>query len=241
MEYEFYTVTKESNCVHVGEKRVKIKIPNVDTILDFCIDIDKNGKEFFHVPNAKNHPEDGIFNTLFIDRIKDAIETIRDGDGDCILTNSTFNGTDTSVVKFLDEEYGNDLRQKSIEGFKDVKFGYGIKVGYTDSMFPGALIRKNSTMQSFGERRVPIKTFDTEEEANVYIKSFEKSAAKYAKFFCVLGKTDWMNNIITKFMMDNIMNAVEEDDILFKSFENACHEIDNNCAKAYIEVVQVIK
>ena len=241
MEYEIYTVTKDDNRVHVGEKRVKIKIPNSDKILDFCIDKDKNGKEFFHVPNFKNHPEKGILNTLFTGRIKDAIETIRDGDGDCILVTNIF-GTSTSVVKFLDEEYGNDLRLKSIEGFEDTKFGYAVKVGFFNAMSGGSLICKDNLMQSpFKKEQVSVKTFDDEEEVNAYIKSYEKPATQYAKLFCELCEKDWKNNANIYFMTDIIMNTVEDDTMLYMAFNIACNELDSNCSKAYIEVVQVIK
>lgn len=70
---------------------------------------DEDGRRFFNVPNFKNPPSNS-----FVDRITDAIEYLRKGNGHAIA--SMF-GKYTNVRFYLDSEYGENIRQATLNGF----------------------------------------------------------------------------------------------------------------------------
>ena len=105
------------------------------------IETDDEGREYFSVPNwINNDPEMDDFNYCisikkymkycFAGKPKDMIESIRRGYGDVICCYQSFLRIDR-VLYFLDRDYGESLRKKTIEGWKDAKFAYGL---YCDSI-----------------------------------------------------------------------------------------------------------
>ena len=108
------------------------------------IETDDEGREYFSVPNwINNDPEMDEFNYCisikkymkymkycFAGKPKDMIESIRRGYGDVICCYQSFLRID-HVLYFLDRDYGESLRKKTIEGWKGAKFAYGL---YCDSI-----------------------------------------------------------------------------------------------------------
>ena len=108
------------------------------------IETDDEGREYFSIPNwINNDPEMDDFNYCisikkymkymkycFAGKPKDMIESIRRGYGDVICCYQSFLRID-HVLYFLDRDYGESLRKKTIEGWKDAKFAYGL---YCDSI-----------------------------------------------------------------------------------------------------------
>lgn len=103
------------------------------------IETDDEGGEYFSVPNwINNDPEMDDFNYCnsikkymkhsFSGKPKDMIESVRKGYGDLICRD--FLGLER-VLYFLDRDYGESLRKKTIEGWKGAKFAYGL---YCDSI-----------------------------------------------------------------------------------------------------------
>lgn len=103
------------------------------------IETDDKGREYFSVPNwINNDPEMDDFNYCnsikkymkhsFLVKPKDMIESVRKGYGDVMCRN--FLGIER-VLYFLDRDYGESLRKETIEGWKEVKFAYGL---YCDSI-----------------------------------------------------------------------------------------------------------
>ena len=82
---------------------------------------DKNGEYVFNVQNTIND------NKSFFGAIKDAIESIRNGEGDILGSDVMFANIE-SVYRYLDRNYGEKMRMKTIENFKNVIFGYSIRV-----------------------------------------------------------------------------------------------------------------
>ena len=68
-------------------------------------------------------PDLSDFNCDFIDRVKDMVDTVRNGDGDCILTTNVLFRFDY-VVYFINREIGDVYRKKFLDGWKDTKFAY---------------------------------------------------------------------------------------------------------------------
>ena len=97
---------------------------------------DEDGREYFEVDNwIDSDPELIEFNyrsrmadkmrLTFSGRISDAVESIRRGYGDVIcVKNLPFGIRTEKVLYFLDREYGENIRQKSLEGWKNTVFKY---------------------------------------------------------------------------------------------------------------------
>lgn len=96
------------------------------------IQTDQDGHEYFSVDNwIQSNPEMDSFNYGALDFMKlsftnkpeDMIESIRKGYGDAI-TSYSFLGEHDDVVYFLDRDYGEKIREKTIEGWKNARFAY---------------------------------------------------------------------------------------------------------------------
>ncbi len=92
----------------------------------------KDGHEYVKIPNPHHK-----FN-LYSHRIKDAINQIQYGIGDALYSNHH-----DSVVMFLDRRYGNAIKQKTIEGWKNTKFGYSIYGYYENKIGSDSKFNKN--------------------------------------------------------------------------------------------------
>ena len=87
------------------------------------------GKEYEIVKNPKN-PEHEF---SFRGRIKDAIEAVKDGKGDLVITDLCISNEPPvaagtfyreTVVRFLDREYGEQERRKFLEGIEGIVYKY---------------------------------------------------------------------------------------------------------------------
>lgn len=150
LEYEVYT-NKSST------RRVKFS-----TGEDYNVHVDENGYEYFPVPNL--YSKDKF--KLFTNKVKDAYQTIIDGNGD-VMEMKSFGRE--GVRKYVDRQYGEKLRAKFLEGWKGAEFTYSIKYGHINSMTDGYLIDKNNNIISVYEDNPNYIQFDTEEDAQKYI------------------------------------------------------------------------
>ena len=184
------------------------------------IETDDEGREYFSVPNwINNDPEMDDFNYCnnikkymkhsFLGKPKDMIESIRKRYGDVICHG--FLRTDR-VLYFLDRDYGESLRKKTIEGWKKAKFAYGL---YCDS------ISVNTCGQlEYGR---PDIYFDSVKDAielatkiaeEAYQKAFSlaglpwKHDAEYLSFF------DDLKNPLYRIIFSLLEDVHEEGDIL---------------------------
>lgn len=136
--------------------------------------------KYIYVDNKLNKDDDSVFKTLFTGRIKDAVETIRNGDGDVVEVGHMF-GSTIEVLYFLDREVGEDLRQKSIKGWQDAKFGWIITCGNKDSMWGySPLTDGYKTYSQFFDKETKPIVFDNREDAVKYIEELISIAKKYA-------------------------------------------------------------
>ncbi len=138
-----------------------------------------NGEKYIHVQNRLNTDDDSFFSKFFSGRIKDAIETIKNGDADAICVSRFFGNEIIYVVHFIHREFGEKIRSQTLEGWKDAEFGWVINFGNRYSMsgsYP--LNDKNETCSPF-DREQP-KIFSTREEAKTHITELLDTAKKYA-------------------------------------------------------------
>lgn len=138
---------------------------------------EKYGK-FIYVDNKLNTDDEEPFNRFFTGRIKDAVETIRNGDGDCIQVNKMLVKT-VKVIHLLDREIGEKLRKKSIEGWKDSNFGWIITCGNKTS-FSGyyPLADGYVSCSPFDKDTEPL-IFNKHDKAVEYIEKMISTAKEY--------------------------------------------------------------
>ena len=174
---------------------------------NYTIHEHKEYGEYIYVDNKLNTDDTAPFNELFTGRLKDAIDTVRNGGGDCIEMGHMF-GTIIDVVYFLDRNVGEELRKKTIEGLKDAKFKWIITCGNKNSMsgyYP--LSEKYETFMPALSRDEKPLLFDTREEAVKCVEDLLDKARQYASKFVAKaeGVTDSEENyLIFKEMIEDI-------------------------------------
>lgn len=141
---------------------------------------DEQYGKYFEVDNELNDEHKSLLRFNFSGRIKDAVDMIRSGNGDCIKSYNLFGRVD-KVVYFIDRTVGEELRQKFLEGWKDTKFGWAIECGNKNSFSGYSMLNKKTERISvFDEERTPI-SFDSKEEAARYVEDLIERARYYAK------------------------------------------------------------
>ena len=167
LKFEVYTVEQDSDRKY-GPKKGDIRVRFPEYNEDYCVDKDENGELYFAVPNILNHPENEV-NRLFKGRIKDAYDTIVNGDGDIIQSSYLFGFKMINVIKFVNYDYGREMRKKFLEGWKNSEFGWGIEAGNINSF--NELSSVCEDMRVYNpfitlEDNGTIFFFETEEEAH---------------------------------------------------------------------------
>lgn len=206
--------------------------------IDCCIiHNDDDGREYYYPSNP--HDKNG----LFTDKPKDAIECIRNGFGDGFQVSHLVGINIENVVRFIDREYGEEIRQKTIEGWKDAKFSYGVKFCYVNSFDSGRLVCKNKTLMGYGDTQDNVLTFETEKEASDFIEEVFKKAKEYHEEYTNLKRTgdgDWDYENIVKPFFNKIEKDTGIDSVYWKAFSGLNQE-ENDGEPVYgMKVVQVV-
>lgn len=141
---------------------------------------DEQYGKYFEVDNELNTTLKSPLRYVFSGRIKDAVDMIKAGNGDCIKSSQSIVKHD-KVLYFINRTIGEELRQKSLDGWKDTKFGWAIEYGNKNS-FSGytMLNKKMSGISVFDEDHTPM-TFDTEDAAKQYVHALIEKAKYYAR------------------------------------------------------------
>jgi hypothetical protein len=131
------------------------------------------------------------FRDHFYHRIKDAVTAVREGHAHAIQRSGPINifATETDVVWFVDEELGEKYRKKTIEGFKDAEFGYGVKFGSNNSFGGYNFVSHTHNICSMWNDDSPA-FFDTEREAYEFIKDIYDVAKTTARVILHAEKED---------------------------------------------------
>lgn len=158
---------------------------------------DENGKEYFTLPNMK----DGRISKSYSNRIGEAVEEVINGNGDVISSTNILGIRNIRVLYFLDREYGNQLKEKSIEGWKDSKFKWVILK--PNPFNYESYVSKNS-IPVFDKSEAMV--FDTEKEA---LKFIEKMYDKAYEFIDHNNSTEnVIKEIQNEYNIKNIMSSV---------------------------------
>lgn len=137
---------------------------------------DEQYGDFFYVKNPNT--KFGLFGR----RIKDAYDCIVNGDGDVISVTNLF-GSSIHVMRFLDRSVGEELRQKTIDGYKDTKFAYCLEAGNKNSMSGYHLLDYDaSTITGFHDVQFGYRHFPSEEEALAWKEEILFNAREAAQY-----------------------------------------------------------
>lgn len=206
MKYEIMFVEDKKYVMFYWKKNEK----NMHTRLPVMAD--SEGREYVCVPNILSY--DTI--PLYIGRIKDAVDTIKNGLGDCILREHhdiPFLCCD-HVIMYLDREYGDRIKRKSIEGWKDAEFGYSIEAGYHNSFSGCRRVDENGNYcVNFFEENKPYIFFSSKEEANEKVNQWKKEANDiYEKYESIAdddAKKDYLHSISLSDVMMGLLIGIE--------------------------------
>lgn len=141
------------------------------------IQTDEKYGKYFEVDNELNTALKSCLRFSFSGRIKDAVDTIKSGNGDCIKTVRLI-GRHDNVLYFLDRAIGEELRKKFLDGWKNTKFGWAIECGNKYGVSGYAMINNKLKRISIFDKPM---TFDTEEAAKKYVGDLIERARYYAK------------------------------------------------------------
>lgn len=183
---------------------------------------------------------------MFTDKPKDAIECIRNGFGDGLQQSKLFGFTMEHVVRFIDREYGEEIRHKTIEGWENTKFAYGVKFSYLNSFSGGRLVMKNKTLMGWDDDTKDVLSFYNEEDAALFIKEVNKKANKYFEEYSALKRTgdnDWDYEHIVKPFFNSIEGKMENgtNSVYWSAFHGLCEEKKNGKPECKMEIVQIVK
>ena len=218
MDYE--VITRD------GEKAVKFTWNDNGKIRERVNFVKRNfdGYEYVCVPNPLNPKQ--IFS--FRGRIKDAVEQIRTGLGDCILQArygiSVFVYDD--VIMYLDRKFGDEIKKQSIEGWKDAKFGYSIAGEFKNSLNGPMIFDADGNGLPRLQWRKPCIFFETEEAAKKQIDIWTEQAKKIGETYNRLeqGFPEDENSVRitedTPYVVSNLSN-----NFYFKKEDEYCVEI----------------
>jgi len=202
------------------------------------------GKEYYYPSN----PNDKF--GLYTDKPMDAIESIRNGIGDGLQQSKLFGFTMMHVLRFLDREYGENIRQKTVEGWKDSKFAYAVKMSYLNSFEGGREVLKNMKLYDIGDFKEDILTFDNIEDASNFIKEIEIKTQEYCEQYENLPLTgddvyDY-KNVITPFFDSIFFDSIEKemksgvDSVYWNVFSSMEEGREKNKKMYKLKVIQVV-
>lgn len=168
------------------------------------IEKDSNGKEYFTLPNTRVKS----FLKSFTDRIGDAADEVINGDGDAIKYETFLGMNFIDVAYFIDREYGEEMKQKSIEGWKDTKFAWVLK----NCNFHQYV--KEDGILTYERNDNAIDIFNTEEDALERLSKLIDEAYSYIEKY----KGREVNECFNEFIQDlneryNLKDNVNESDL----------------------------
>lgn len=184
------------------------------------IETDGEGREYFSVPNwVQSDPEMDKFkyrdNMLkymkysFTGKPKDMILSIRRGDGDVISRGFL---RLESVLHFLDRDYGESLRKKTLEGWRGAKFAYGLYCNSIPVNTRGRLeYEKQDIYFESAKDAIELATKIAEE---AYQKAFSLAGLPWKDDAEYLSFLDDTRNPLERIVFDLLENVYEEGDLL---------------------------
>lgn len=221
MEYEVYTNEE-------GKRRVRFIDCNNE---DYCVEQDESGKEYFPIPNIL-HPEyqESVLARLFTGRVRDAVESIKLGHADALCKSGLFGSNSVKPIRFVDREYGEELRAKSLSGWKDTEFAHVIRInpmGFGSSV----TVLADGKLGDVADKN--IMWFQSEEAARIWLDDYSAEMDKIVESYLESEEANRPQ------MLDDIF----KDGISLRSemFESRLAHKEGNDKKVEIRVEQEVK
>lgn len=142
--------------------------------------LNEDNKLYYDICNPYTDKFTSLSKYSFTGRIKDAYEAIKAGYGDMfllkrILLNGCYISIIRGVSRFVDRDYGEHIRQKTIDGFKDATFKWFINTTTNGNIMPLNIFNYSYSNGVFDSQTL---WFDTKEDAEKFI-NVVKATAKY--------------------------------------------------------------
>lgn len=190
------------------EEGKKVYFPEYSSDSGWCVNKDKDGYEYVHIPNVYFKDED-----IFYRMNGHAIKAVFDGYAHGVQgSNGIFgnNPLNLSPIIFLGEEYGEQVRKKTMDGFKTVTWKYGVMFGNKNSFSSGYLI--NDTMDNdlsldFDKKMKPL-LFLTREEAKEAIEKLKWEAESFIQNRMILNNED--KDQFYKKLVDDVLGSTNK-------------------------------
>lgn len=203
--------------IRKSDNQVLIYDNNNELIDCYNIGVDGNGKEYYKPKNLNN--KSGIF----ADRPKDALECVKNGLGDCIESLKILNLDLLYVIRYIDREYGEKIRQETLENWKNVEFVYGIKFFSNTISTGGMFIMKNNMLKTSFDDFEDILTFKTEKDAMFFIEETNKIINQHYREYSDLIKTGdfaYDYKYITTPFLNNLKCKYKKCSVFVEAFSN---------------------
>lgn len=191
--------------IEIGEDGIK-EVAVFDDGRKSDIRIDNAGHKFFSVLNRVT-TETTRSARYFYGCIEDAVLSVKNGNGDVISASNTIGGN-IDVLYFLDREYGNSLREKTLEGWKDAEFGYIVKIGNKNSFRGFAPITPKYEDTFYVGNNLSYALFNTKEEAQVFVDEIIDIAKGFVEETIQLNKNEAKEN--EQAIMSNARNVLDK-------------------------------
>lgn len=124
-----------------------------NAFIENCVAFAKDNKEYFKVPNLKDKFWRVTLNSSFKFNILDAIKILKEGNADEICFDyfnygDKKNLIDVHLRKYIENDYGKNIRKDEIKKWKDKKFCLVPAIYHTDSLieFTTSAIDKNGRL-----------------------------------------------------------------------------------------------
>lgn len=189
----------------------------------------KDGTKYFEIFNPYVNDDDDDLARYFYGRITDGIRSIRDGYAHALLgevnPQNVFSQPVTPIY-ILDEEKGEEYRQKTIEGFKDAEFGYAIRFGNKHSFVGYWYIDEDGDTAGGFNVRVPA-FYKTKEAAQSVMDNYIAEAKRIANKIVnkqttisdEIGKTKYVVRTLFKENLERVNGEmIINDDKLFDKY-----------------------
>ena len=176
---------------------------------------DNEGHEYVHVSNFNE--ENRLLGFNF--RPKDALECIREGKADVMAGSADH----LNVLYYLDREYGEKLRSKTLEGWKDAEFKWGVVYRHRYILEDGSIY----CMFLDADKQAPIKKFESKEKVQHWIDAQLKKG-RFAAEAYINGTDDEKEAIADSYarasldfevfynMVDEVNNSIKDGKWIFR-------------------------
>lgn len=207
------------------------------TIKEFAIFADgtpkaeiKESEEYGKYFKIRNPYSSTLLGKYFYNCIADAVKAVKEGFADAIrVTNQNvpFIGGHIDVCYFLDREIGEQLRAKTINGWKDAKFAFCLTMGNKNSLSGYLKVASDYSRISMFDNPYKYKVFDTPEAAVEFAESLINIARSFVDKLILSNKDENAVNKICDEIAESYGKLSVIEDLFFDLLDNNASKYAN--------------